>query len=279
MLGREMTFTDRILVAGAITVFWTMGTGMLLAFANLLLLATSTLLGMSVAFPMIFGIAAALSGLGHFHTANNTGLLWCGAAILLSGSALASLIPLPPPPPVDRRTAKVLVSQRTKGLILGVLSAFTYGFIQWLLKLTSDPDFGPGPYATILMLSVGLFVATPFLNFFFMNIKLTGDPIRFSSYLRSKIPAHLPGAIAGVVFALGTLSVLLALSVSDEEAVRPAFILVIPFCSVLVCAWLGVRGWREFAGRPQSAPIRLILSLSCFVVGICITAASLRPWQ
>ena len=50
--------------------------------------------------------------------------------------------------------------------------------------LTADPEFGPGPYATILMLCLGLVVATPCLNFFFMHIKITGEPIGFRSYLQ-----------------------------------------------------------------------------------------------
>jgi glucose uptake protein len=276
-LGREMSFTDRILVAGVITVFWMIGTGMLLGFAIILLLASTTLLGLMVAFPLAFGIGAALSGLGHYRTVDHEGLLWGGAVILLAGAVCAAFTPQKPPV-IDKRATKPLLSRKTKGVIVGTMSGVTFGLIQWLLKLTSDPDFGPGPYATVLALSIGMLLVTPFLNFFLMNIKLTGEPIKLALYLQGGTLPHRKGFVSGLIFILGVLALLLALSPLPNGGMRQAWIFIVPFCSILVAFVLGIKRWREMEGRPSTAKLLSGLSVGCFVCGICIVAFSLKAW-
>lgn len=275
-LGPEMPFTDRLLVAGVITAFWTIGTGALFALANTLLLASITLLGLSVSFLIFFGLTAALTALGHYRTAQNTLLLYSGASILILSAAFSSLIPSPISGPAIPREQRVVRHRRLKGIALSVFGGLLFGFIQWLLKLTSDPDFGPGPYATVLLLSIGIVLATPILNFFFLNIKIVGNPAPLSGYWRGR-RRHAPGIIAGVVFSLGALAEMLALSPTGIDAVREATIYIIPFLSVVVCAVIGFRYWKEFAARLPRAKYLLGASLICFLLGISIAGAGLAP--
>jgi hypothetical protein len=274
--GPEMPFTDRLLVAGVITSFWTIGTGALFALANTLLLASITLLGLSVSFLIFLGLTAALTALGHYRTAQDTLLLYSGASILILSAALSSLIPAPIPGPSIPREPRALGHRRLKGIALSAFGGLLFGFIQWLLKLTSDPDFGPGPYATVLLLSIGLVLATPVLNFFFLNIKIVANPAPFSGYWRRR-RQHAPGIVAGVVFAIGALAVMLALSPTGIQAVGQATVCIIPFLSVVVCAVIGFRYWKEFAARPPRGKHLLGASIICFLLGISIAGAGLAP--
>jgi glucose uptake protein len=276
-LGPEMPFTDRLLVAGTITSFWTVGTGALFALANTLLLASITLLGLSVSFLIFFGLTAALTALGHHRMAENTLLLYSGASILILSAALASLIPAPIPGAANPREARVVRNRRLKGIGLSVFGGLLFGFIQWLLKLISDPDFGPGPYATVLLLSIGMVLATPVLNFYFLNIKIVRDPAPLSAYWRGRARRHIASILAGVVFALGALAVMLAASVTGIDALHQATIYILPFLSVIACTLIGFRYWKEFAARPSRAKRLFAISLICFLVGISITGAGLAP--
>jgi glucose uptake protein len=275
-LGPEMPFTDRLLVAGVITAFWTIGTGALFALANTLLLASITLLGLSVSFLIFLGLTAALTALGHYRTAQNTLLLYSGASILILSAALSSLIPAPIPGTAIPRESRVLRNRRLKGIAFSAFGGLLFGFIQWLLKLTSDPDFGPGPYATVLLLSIGIVLTTPILNFFFLNIKIVRNPAPLSGYWRGR-RQHVPGAIAGVVFSVGALAEMLALSLTGIDAVREITIYIIPFLSAIVCAVIGFRYWKEFAARPLRAKYLVGASLICFLLGISIAGSGLAP--
>ncbi len=275
--GPEMPFTDRVLVAGPITVFWVIGTGALFALANTLLLSSITLLGLSVAFLVFLGLTAALTALGHYRTAQNTLLLYSGASVLILGAVLASLVPAPVHGPANPLESRLSRNRRPKGVALAAFGGLLFGFIQWLLKLTSDPDFGLGPYATVLLLSIGMVLATPLLNVFFLNIKIVGNPVPLSGYWRGRGRQHATGIIAGVVFAIGAISVMLALSLTGVDALRQVTIYLLPFLSVIVCVVAGFRYWREFAARPPLAKRLAAASLICFQLGILIAGHGLAP--
>jgi membrane protein implicated in regulation of membrane protease activity len=122
-LGPEMTFSDRLLIAGRQAEIWVMGTGFVLAFANLLLLASITLLGISVAVPIAFGMAAVLTALSHYLSSPLRPLMAIAICLLLACVVVAvgierTLIKGPKRPAslANQR------SQRTKGRILAILA-------------------------------------------------------------------------------------------------------------------------------------------------------------
>ncbi len=276
VLGPEMSFSDRLVIAGREAEIWVIGTGFVLAFANLLLLGSITLLGISVAVPVTFGMACVLTALSHFLSSPERALMAIAIFLLLAGVIVGirverALITGP------KRQASLTnqQSQRTKGRVLAILAGCALGFVHWLLKRTSNPDFGPGAYATILLLFIGMLIFTPLLNFFFMNIKITGEPINLRSYITGGIRPHFKGALGGAIFAIGGVAVLLAMGAQGDEAPQQALILIIPFLSCVACVWLGVRIWKEFARAPRKGWVGLMTSLSCFVIGLVLAGSAL----
>ncbi len=276
ILGPEMSFSDRLVIAGREAEIWVVGTGFVLAFANLLLMASITLLGISVAVPISFGMAAVLTALSHFLSSPMPSVMAAAIFLLLAsvgvGIRVKRTLISGPKRPASLSSEQ---SQRTKGRILAILGGGALGFVHWLLKRTSNPDFGPGPYATVLLLFIGTAISTPLFNFFFMNIKVTGEPIDFRSYLAGGIRPHASGILSGFFFALGALAVSLALGAQEDPAPQPSLILIIPFLSCIACAWLGVTIWKEFAKSPRRGWVGLITSLSCFVIGLLLAGSAL----
>jgi glucose uptake protein len=275
ILGREMSFTDRMLVAGRSAELWIVGAGSMLAFANMLLLASITLLGMAGAFPLAFGLLVAILAALHFSSLHSV-LLFIGILCMLLCIALAILGTKANILAARKSLPRTRQNAHLKGAILTVLSGLFFAGTEAVLKVTSDPDFGPGPYATLLMLSIGVLLSTPALNFFFVNIKIVGDPIRMNHYRLGTSRQHALSFLSGIIWALGSLCVMLAMSYTGDHILSPALVLIVPFASVVLCALWGRRYWKEFASAPPDSKTWLVGSLAMFMVGLIVIGLGLR---
>jgi glucose uptake protein len=258
-LGHEMSFGDRMLVAGREAGLWIVVVGAIFAFGNLLLLVSSTLLGLSGAFPIAFGTAALLVGLTHFRFLR----AWAAvpALLLFFASGLCAAIGSGLPRPPGRR------KQWIKGIGLAIFAGFPVALVQWMLRHTANPEFGPGPYASILMFGLGLLLLTPAYDFFFMHIKIVGNPIGFAHYKLGGFRIHLPGLIAGGVFIVGLLMLLLALSATGEAELSPLLAFSVPLLSVAATMLAGLLRWREYADAKPLPRSLLWAATICFAAG------------
>ncbi len=273
--GSEMSFTDRMLVAGRSAEVWIIGAGVIFAFSNLMLLATISLLGLAAGELLTFGTALALVALLHLKSGQGA-VFSAGIALLLLCIVSAVLASRPSGANEAKPRYRNPRAARTKGAILAVLGGLTLGATESVLRLIADPEFGPGPYAILLMLSIGLLVSTPLFNFFFMNIKVTGDPISFRSYKAGIWRQHAPGVVSGLLWSIGVLAVLLAMSVTGDQAPGSASILVFPFGSVLICSLLGWLYWKELTGKPGMASMWLGAGLVAFGAGLVALGAGFQ---
>ncbi|MDQ2711061.1 MAG: hypothetical protein M3Y24_02305 [Acidobacteriota bacterium] len=258
MLGSEMSFTDRMLIAGRTAEIPIVAAGILYAFGNVLLLASVSTLGFSVAFPLTFGSAMAVMALFRFFL-GSPGFAVAAIILLVFSVIFASL-------------ASKQQSLRTRAL--AVFGGAVLGCVPALVKLTADPEFGPGPYATLLMLAIGVLVSTPLYAFFLMNIRTTGGPIGVGHYFRGTAGQHGRGVASGVIWAAGALALLLALNVTGEQAPGPSSALMVPVSSVLVCMFLGASPWKELARIPRSVKLWIGFSAACFAAGVALLSSS-----
>ena len=263
-LGPNDSFSDRMLIAGRAASAWIIGAGGILTLGNTVFLASVVLLGLSAATLLTFGTALALTAFLHFRVPH-LALVFSGGVLFLLSVAFAvgaGKFRMPGKP-------KTRWSYR-KGIALAVLAGIAFGLFQSVMSPATDPDSGPGPYAALLMLSIGLLLFTPMLDFFFLNIKITGDPISFRYYARGTAKQHALGFIAGLVWAIGALGLLLPLAAAGRSAPKPALSFTLPALAVLVCVLLGVAGWKEFSSSPQTAKTRLAAGAAFFAAGVML---------
>jgi glucose uptake protein len=267
-LGREMSFIDRMLIAGRTADAILIAAGVLFGFANMTLLAGISLLGLSIALPIEFGTGALVFSAFQIRDSHLNLALAGGAASLLC-LLLASV--------ASRAAAKPQQRFRsTKGIILTIIGGLALGAFPALVKLTLDPEFGPGPYAIVLMFSVGILVGTPIFNFFFMNIKVIGNQIGYRHYIGGGAPPHIAGFVAGMLVALGILCWLLVLNISGPEAPGSLLCLLIPGIFVLVCVAIGANSWKELSGLRTSKSL-VAASIACFAAGLVLIGLSFAP--
>ena len=239
--GADMSFSDKLLIAGRLVAAY--------------LLVSIRLIGMTFAYLIAFSSAGFVFAV--IRLRQPAPLYFAAAAALLALSLILCWLAL-------RKFAFTSHSTRSfRGFVLAFFSGLALAMFTVVIKLTSDPEFGPGPYASILMVSVGLVAAAPFLNFFFMNIKIIGAPIGYGHYFRGGLTAHGPGFGAGVLFAVGALASFLLFGMAAHPAVSAASPLATVAGSAGLCVLAGLLRWREFQGKTKAKSLALLaLALS-----------------
>ena len=278
--GEEMSFSDNFLIAGKLKMVGGFASGLLINLAGMLLLAAVSVSGLSVAFPMSFGVALVTSSIWRaVTTQHGVSLAWfCGlilvdVAIVLDAMAWGVDAPRHKPkfedasPPPGRGVPKVRPSRPTgtKGILLSIFSGLLFGAFFPLASWAQVGDNGLGPYSLMFLLSLGVFISTLVYNVYFMNLPVQGQVLTIAGYFRVSRVQHLLGLLGGVIWSVGALSCLLLASVpANIQPGRLGYGLfwAAPFVSVL----LGLNVWREFRGAGAGAQ-RLMIAMLLFYAG------------
>ena len=284
--GSEMAFSDRMLVAGRSAQAWAGAAGFLFNLGNMLFLAAVSLVGISAAFPLAIGLALAIESFYNFR-ANNIFLLVSGVvlillAIVLDGSACRLrdlVIPKLPvkgaPKPVPPAASKKKARRTTKGLILAALSGIPLGLFYPLFNKGMAGDFGLGPYAGVLLFSIGMIVSTIIFNFYFMNIAIEGGAIQLSAYFRGRPRQHFLGFAAGAMWAAGALAAMLAAAAPSDVAIWTELRILFPLASAILAVLWGFLIWKEFRATTTNARVSIALATVFFAAALALVAFGL----
>jgi glucose uptake protein len=267
-LGSELSFNDRIAVAGLRSQAFAVAAGVVFTLGNMLLVAGVALVGLAVAFPLTLSLAfligAYFEGMGRL-------AFFCGGAALLViscfGAATAAKLRSAPKAGSTPQAAKARRSRATKGIIVGLIGGVLIGASAPLADASFWGDLGLGAYAGLLMFCIGLTGGALGFDLFLMNIGIEGGRVTFGDYRAGAARQHLLGLLGGAIWALGMLTVLLAQStpVGESPAARTVTIFV-QSATLLAVLW-GLAGWKELAA-PAKARTCILLSLITFAAAI-----------
>ena len=150
-------------------------------------------------------------------------------------------------------------SRRTaRGLLIAVLSGIALGLFYPVASRGPTGEFSLGPYASLLMLSVGVLISTIIYNFYFLNISIDAEPVSFGAYFKGNARQHFLGFLGGALWASGMLAAALALSVPSQTGPNPALQLILPVGSVLLVMLWGAVVWKEFPTAAAKLAIGLV---------------------
>jgi hypothetical protein len=239
----------------------------------MLLLAAVSLLGMSAAFLLCIGSAVVVAALFQFGSAQGLWLIG-GLALLVFAVVLDILAIRRRKNPIraagTRPGAKgpnKKAPMSTRGIVVGIISGVVLGCFFPLLHRTFQGDFGLGPYAALLLVTIALLVSTLVLNLYFMNIAISGEPIGFNAYFTGLPQQHFLGFAGGAIWALGMLAQGLAMSAPAALDLDPRLVTILPLASVLLVVFWGVVKWKEY---PGGAKILLLVSALVFLGGVAV---------
>jgi glucose uptake protein len=269
-----------MLVAGRTNQALGIAAGALFALGNMLLLAAISLLGMSAAFPLCIGSAIVVASLFQFRSAQG---LWLAAGlILLVGAVVLDIFAVrrkknptrvAAPRPGTKGAGKKAPTS-TRGIIVGIIAGIVLGCFFPMIYRGFRGDFGLGPYAAVLLVTIALMVSTLVLDLYFMNIAISGEPIGFSAYFTGLPHQHFLGFAGGAIWALGMLAQGLAMSAPATVNLDSAALTIVPLASVLLAVFWGLAKWKEFASAPGRT--LLVVSALVFLAGIVLVGLAFR---
>ncbi len=242
--------------------------GVIFNAANLLLAASISLAGMSVAFPVGIGLALILGVVINYIGAPQgnpllifSGVLLIAIAILMNAAAYRIK---------ERTTAGNGKKVPMKGIVLavvcGILMAFFYRFIAAAMSM----DFvnpAPGkmtPYSAFFIFATGIFISNFLFNTIAMRKPVSGEKVNPMDYITTGTPGiHFVGILGGGIWGIGNI-----LSLVAAGKAGPAISYGLGQGATLVAALWGILIWREFKGAPRSAHLLNTGMFLVFLTGL-----------
>ena len=276
-LGSELSFNDRIAVAGLRSQAFALSAGFLFSVGNLLLLAAISLVGIAIAFPLALSLAFLLSA--YFQGTGSLALFGAGAALLLLAcvfAAAAARVRSTPKPGATPQAAKARRARAVKGIVVGLIGGVLIGISAPLAASSFWGDLGLGAYGGLLMFSLGLTASGIVFALVFMNIAIEGGRVTLGTYRSGGLKQHLLGIAGGTVWACGMLAVLLAQSPPAAEMPSESLLTIAVQLATLLNVLWGVLAWKELSAAPGRVKIWLSISFLSFAGAIAALALRQR---
>jgi len=240
---------------------WNIGT--------LLLVASISIAGMSVAFPIGGGIGWTLGILINYigKPEGNPGLLFGGTAVIV----LAILVSMQS----YRKLADHQKKASFKGIALAFLAGLCIAFFYRFVASSMATDFGPADdgkissYTAVVFFSLGALLSTIIVNPFFMAKPVQGVPVKMSEWLKGGTKAHLLGMLGGAIWCLGN-----SVSFMSVGAASPAISYGLSNAAPVVAALWGIFVWKEFKDAPKGTNTLLTLMFAFYLVGLVLIVYS-----
>ena len=235
--------------------------------SNILLSASVSLAGMSVAFPLGVGIALVLGVIINYigEPKGNALLLAIGvafvvAAIICNGVASGRVA----------KSSDESSSRHRKGIILavcaGVLMSFFYRFVAAAMDLNDFEHPAAGmltPYGALFVFSTGVLLSNFVFTTWAMRRPFVGEPVTYRQYFAGSMSTHMVGALGGAIWCLGT-----ACSYIAAGKAGGAISYALGQGAPMIAAIWGVFIWKEFKGADRRTDWLLALMFILFIAGL-----------
>ena len=240
--------------------------GVIFNASNILLSASVSLAGLSVAFPLGVGLALVLGVIINYIGApkGDPMLLFLGVALIVvaiicNGIASGRM----------NKGGEKNTSNR-KGIILsmvaGVLMSFFYRFVAAAMDLNNFEQPTAGmltPYSAIFVFSIGVLLSNFVFNTLVMRHPFVGEPVSYSEYFKGSFSTHLVGMLGGCIWCLGT-----AFSYIAAGKAGAAISYALGQGAPIIAAIWGVLIWKEFKGSDKKTDMLLGVMFLFFVAGL-----------
>ena len=243
---------------------------MFLNVANILLVTSITLVGMTVTFLIGMSINLFLGVLVNYlqEPSDDPMLLFLGVFLIL----ISMLINF-----IAYRSKKIVDDKplSKKGLVITVLSGFIMAFFYKMVVGSIFPHYDYpkqgylSPYTAFFVCGVGIFLSNCIFNSLIMFKPLVGVPVKFRSYFEGNLKDHLSGLLGGFLWSLGMICSLISLEKSGDAV---SFGLSTG-ANVIASLW-GIFVWKEFEGTSVKVKLLLCLMLILYIVGLVFIAIS-----
>ena len=268
-IGSEgRSFVADLAQAELSSVGWVLLGGVIFNASNILLSASTSLAGLSVAFPLGCGLALVLGVINNYLEQSKgdpillaVGVLFIVVAIICNGMAAGR---------VSKQSENSANSK--KGIILavvaGLLMSTFYRFVVKGMDINNFEQPAEGmltPYSAIFIFSLGVLVSNLLFNTYVMKRPFVGEPVSYSEYFKGSLSTHLVGVLGGAIWCLGT-----AFSYIAAGKAGAAVSYALGQGAPMIAAFWGVFIWKEFKGADRKTGYLLALMFALFIIGLGI---------
>ena len=244
--------------------------GVIFNASNILLSASTSIAGMSVAFPLGVGISLVLGTIVNYIGApkGNPWILFLGIALIVVAIVCNGI--------ASGKMQDGKKEGASKGIWLAVLAgtlmAFFYRFVARAMDLDNFAAPAAGmatPYTAIVIFSLGVLLSNFVFNTLVMRYPFVGERVYYREYLKGNAKTHLVGMLGGAIWCLGT-----AFSYIASGKAGAAISYALGQGAPMIAAIWGVFVWKEFKGAGKSVNRLLALMFCFFVAGLAFIIAS-----
>jgi glucose uptake protein len=240
---------------------WNIGT--------LLLVASISIAGMSVAFPIGGGIGWTLGILINYlgKPEGNPLFLFGGTAVII----IAILVSMQS----YRKLAAQQKKPSFKGIALAFLAGLCIAFFYRFVAASLATDFSAADdgkissYTAVVLFSIGALLSTIIVNPVFMARPVQGEPVSIAQWLKGTPRAHLFGLLGGAIWCLGN-----SVSFMSVGAASPAISYGLSNAAPVVAALWGIFVWKEFREAPKGTSLLLALMFAFYLIGLVLIVYS-----
>jgi glucose uptake protein len=282
--GSDITFMDNVTIIRLTQIVYALVAGTVCNLGILLFLAAAAVSGVGVAGSITAAAALCMSTGLQFYLAPK-GNAW----IALSGGMLAVICaalttrgyhfflqikakddfhktPMRKPP--DTPSA-------WKGVLLSIAAGLFAGGIVPLFEKARVMELEMGAYAMTVMFSLGWMVSAPVFSMYFLNLPVQGKPLSPFTYFKATGSSHLKGFLAGLIFGLGLLAVLLGAIAPPEISQGLPMAGPILSASLALASLGGILKWKEFEDAPYRSKSMVLAASVLTIVAACAIAVAL----
>ena len=257
--------------ASGTSLLWIVLGGVIFNLSNILLSASTSIAGMSVAFPLGVGLALVLGVINNYRVAVSQGSKTGDVTLLVIGVLLVVCAIVCNGIASGRKgESGVSKADQRKGIILalcaGVIMSFFSSFVMRAMDTTNfvSPEAGKvTPYTAIVVFTLGVLLSNFVFNTIAMRKPFVGEPVSYAQYFKGNCSTHLVGMLGGAIWCLGT-----ALSYITAEKAGPAVSYALGQGAPMVAAIWGVFIWKEFKGAKKGTGALLAAMFVLFVAGL-----------
>ena len=242
--------------------------GIIFNASNILLSASVSLAGMSVAFPLGVGLALVLGVIINYMGApkGDPMLLFVGVALIVVAIICNGI--------ASGRMSKGgdAGASNRKGIILsmvaGVLMSFFYRFVAAAMDLDNFEQPTAGmltPYSAIFVFSIGVLLSNFVFNTLVMRRPFVGEAVSYKEYFKGSLSTHLVGVLGGAIWCLGT-----AFSYIAAGKAGAAISYALGQGAPMIAAAWGVFIWKEFKGSDSKTNSLLTIMFLFFIAGLAM---------
>lgn len=244
--------------------------GVIFNASNILLSASTSIAGMSVAFPLGVGISLVLGTIVNYIGApkGNPWILFLGIALIVVAIVCNGI--------ASGKMQDGKKEGASKGIWLAVLAgtlmAFFYRFVARAMDLDNFAAPAAGmatPYTAIVIFSLGVLLSNFVFNTLVMRYPFVGERVYYREYFKGNAKTHLVGMLGGAIWCLGT-----AFSYIASGKAGAAISYALGQGAPMIAAIWGVFVWKEFKGAGKSVNRLLALMFCFFVAGLAFIIAS-----